>query len=41
MSTEEIIADYPDLSEESIRVVIGYASSTLRNEIVLDAPPNP
>jgi len=26
MSNEGVIADYPDLSEESIRVVIGYAS---------------
>lgn len=36
MSNQEIIADYPDLSEESIRTVLAYAARALRNEIVID-----
>ena len=38
MSNEEIIADYPILSEESIRAVLGYAARALQNDIVVDAP---
>ena len=38
MSNQEIIADYPDLTEESIRAVLAYAAKALRNEIVIDAP---
>ncbi|MDE0686632.1 MAG: DUF433 domain-containing protein [Candidatus Poribacteria bacterium] len=37
MSNQEIIADYPDLTEESIRAVLGYAARALRNDIVVDA----
>ncbi len=33
---EEIIANYPDLTEESIRAVLAYAAKTLRNEIFID-----
>ncbi len=40
MTNEEIIADYPDLTEESIRAVLGYAARALRNEIVIEATPN-
>lgn len=36
MSHAEIIADYPDLTEESIRAVLGYAAKPLRNEIFID-----
>ena len=36
MSHEDIIADYPDLTEESIRAVLSYAARALRNEIVID-----
>ncbi len=36
MSYEEIIADYPILTEESIRAVLGYAAKALRNEIYID-----
>ena len=36
MSNEEIIADYPDLTEESIRAVLSYAARALKNEIVID-----
>ena len=36
MSNQEIIADYPDLSEESIRAVLGYAARALQNDIVVD-----
>ena len=35
MSNQEIIADYPDLTEESIRAVLAYAAKALRNEIVI------
>lgn len=38
MSYEEIIADYPDLTEESIRAVLGYAARALKNDIVIDMP---
>ena len=38
MSNEEIIAEYPILSEESIRAVLGYAARALQNDIVVDAP---
>ena len=38
MSHEEIIADYPDLTEESIRAVLGYAARALKNDIVIDMP---
>ena len=37
MSNQEIIADYPELSEESIRAVLGYAARALRNDIVVNA----
>ena len=36
MSNQEIIADYPDLSEKSIRAVLAYAVRALQNEIVID-----
>ncbi|MDE0017485.1 MAG: DUF433 domain-containing protein [Candidatus Poribacteria bacterium] len=36
MSHEEIIADYPELSEESIRAVLAYAARALKNEIIID-----
>ena len=36
MSHEEIIADYPELSEESIRAVLAYAARALENEIIID-----
>ena len=36
MTYEEIIADYPDLTEESIRAVLGYAARALGNDIVID-----
>ena len=36
MSNEEIIADYPLLTEESIRAVLAYAATALRNEIFID-----
>ncbi len=35
MSNQEIIADYPDLTEESIRAVLSYAARALQNEIVI------
>ena len=38
MTNEEIIAEYPILSEESIRAVLGYAARALQNDIVVDAP---
>ncbi len=38
MTNEEIIAEYPDLSEESIRAVLGYAARALQNDIVIDVP---
>ena len=38
MSHKEIIADYPDLTEESIRAVLGYAARALKNDIVIDMP---
>lgn len=38
MTNEEIIADYPDLTEESIRAVLGYAARALKNDIVIDMP---
>lgn len=36
MSNQEIVADYPELSEESIRAVLAYAARALENEIVID-----
>ncbi len=36
MSNQEIVADYPDLTEESIRAVLSYAARALQNEIVID-----
>ncbi|MDE0484627.1 MAG: DUF433 domain-containing protein [Candidatus Poribacteria bacterium] len=36
MSHAEIIADYPILTEESIRAVLAYAAKALRNEIFID-----
>lgn len=36
MSHDEIIADYPLLTEESIRAVLAYAAKALRNDIVID-----
>ena len=38
VTNEEIIADYPDLSEESIRAVLAYAARALKNDIVIDMP---
>ena len=38
MSNQEIIADYPILTEESIRAVLGYAARALKNDIVIDMP---
>lgn len=38
MSNQEIIADYPDLNEESIRAVLAYAVRALQNESVIDVP---
>ena len=38
MTNEEIIADYPILSEESIRAVLAYAARVLKNDIVIDMP---
>ena len=38
VTNEDIIADYPDLSEESIRAVLGYAARALQNDIVIDVP---
>ncbi len=40
MSHEEIIVDYPLLTEESIRAVLAYAAKALRNEIVIDVVPH-
>ena len=34
-SNQEIIADYPDLTEESIRAVLASAARALQNEIVI------
>ena len=36
MSNQEIIADYPDLTEESIRAVLSYAARAFQNEIFID-----
>ena len=36
MSNQEIIADYPELSEESIRAVLAYAAQALQNDIVIE-----
>lgn len=36
MSNEEIIADYPELSEEDIRAVLAYAARAFENEIFID-----
>lgn len=36
VSNEEIIAGYPELSEEDIRAVLAYAAQALQNEIVID-----
>lgn len=36
MSNQEIIADYPDLTEESIRAVLAYAARAFQNEIFID-----
>ncbi len=36
MSNQEIIADYPELSEGSIRAVLAYAARALQNEIIID-----
>ena len=38
MTNEKIIAEYPILSEESIRAVLGYAARALQNDIVIDVP---
>lgn len=38
MTNEDIIADYPILSEESIRAVLNYAARALRNDFVVDVP---
>lgn len=36
MSNQEIIADYPDLTEESIRAVLSYAARALQNDIIIE-----
>ena len=36
MSNQEIIADYPELSEESIRAVLAYAAQALQNDIIIE-----
>ena len=36
MSHAEIIEDYPDLTEESIRAVLAYAAKALRNDFFID-----
>lgn len=36
MSNQEIIADYPELSEESIRAVLAYAARALQNDIIIE-----
>lgn len=36
MSHEEIVADYPIFSEESIRAVLTYTARTLQNDTVID-----
>ena len=36
MSNEEIIADYPELSEGDIRAVLAYAARAFQNEIFID-----
>jgi uncharacterized protein (DUF433 family) len=41
MSNEEIIAGYPELSEEDIRAVLAYAARAFQNEIVIDVPSHP
>ena len=41
MSNQEIIVDYPDLSEEKIRAVLTYAARAFQNEIVIDFPTHP
>ena len=33
MSNEEIVADYPDLNEGSIRAVLAYAVRAFQNEV--------
>ncbi len=38
MTNEEIISDYPILSEEGIRAALGYAARALKNDIVIDMP---
>jgi uncharacterized protein (DUF433 family) len=41
MSNEEIIAGYPELSEEDIRAVLAYAARAFQNEIFIDVPSHP
>ena len=36
MSNQEVIADYPELSEESIRAVLAYAARALQNDIIIE-----
>ena len=36
MSNQEIISDYPELSEESIRAVLAYAAQALQNDIIIE-----
>ena len=36
MSNQEIIADYPELSEESIRAVLAYTARALQNNIIIE-----
>ena len=36
MSNQEIIADYPELTEESIRAVLAYAAQALQNDIIIE-----
>jgi uncharacterized protein (DUF433 family) len=41
VSNEEIIAGYPELSEEDIRAVLAYAARAFQNEIFIDVPSHP
>lgn len=38
MSHSEIIEAYPELNEESIQLVLTYASRALRDEVIIDLP---
>ena len=38
MSHSEITEAYPELNEESIQLVLTYASRALRDEVIIDLP---